>query len=474
VGAFVAGFFHVFTHAFFKACLFLGAGSVIHAMHSRIHDDDKAQDIRHMGGLSKYMPITFWTFAAATAAIVGFPLTSGFFSKDEILYKAFVSRPARPLSDAASEALPAFLRPWQFPEWLGPTLYWAAVAAATMTAFYMSRLFILTFLGDFRGWVVGRASSHGGASVAAHGAAEAGHDSHDSHEHHDDLTQPGPPPPESPWQMTIPLIVLGTASVVAGVLNAGLFHFEPLGHWLDPVFAEAVNNGVKERENAASLLWPLAAPGFLAFCVGSATAYWMYVMKRGEPAKQLADAQPALYRLVLDKWRIDELYQATVISAIDALADTAVAFDKYVVDGVLAKATAGAVAASGAVLRRLQSGVIHVYGAVMAAGIAGLAFFFGVPQPSMNVTEKDGDFVVTAGPGLSYSYRWDADGNGQVDEAEFGASRSVKLHLEPDAKQTVRVEVKNAFGVVASKEVEVHRPKPKEKDEPKPIKIGQR
>src|SRR6202012_5796448 len=84
VGAFTAGFFHVFTHAFFKACLFLGAGSVIHAMHARIHDDVKSQDIRYMGGLRKWMPLTHWTFAAAPAAIIGLPGTSGFFSKDEI------------------------------------------------------------------------------------------------------------------------------------------------------------------------------------------------------------------------------------------------------------------------------------------------------------------------------------------------------------------------------------------------------
>ncbi len=98
VGAFVAGFFHVFTHAFFKACLFLGAGSVIHAMHARVHDDDQAQDIRNMGGLRKWLPLTHGTFAAATAAIIGVPFTSGFFSKDEILYRAFVDHTVNPLA----------------------------------------------------------------------------------------------------------------------------------------------------------------------------------------------------------------------------------------------------------------------------------------------------------------------------------------------------------------------------------------
>ena len=89
VGAFSAGFFHVFTHAFFKACLFLGAGSVIHAMHARVHDDVASQDIRNMGGLRKYMPLTYWTFFVSTLAIAGCPPLSGFFSKDEIVGYAF-------------------------------------------------------------------------------------------------------------------------------------------------------------------------------------------------------------------------------------------------------------------------------------------------------------------------------------------------------------------------------------------------
>src|ERR1700735_5004714 len=99
VGAFTAGFFHVFTHAFFKACLFLGAGSVITAMHARIHDSEKSQDVRLMGGLRKYMPLTYWTFFASTLAIAGCPFTSGFFSKDEILYRAFVDHTVNPFAE---------------------------------------------------------------------------------------------------------------------------------------------------------------------------------------------------------------------------------------------------------------------------------------------------------------------------------------------------------------------------------------
>src|SRR5690606_37770155 len=117
VGAFVAGFFHVLTHAFFKACLFLGAGSVIHAMHARIHDTDQTQDMRNMGGLRKFMPWTFATFATAWAAIVGVPLTSGFFSKDEILLKASTSYIARaPTLSRGGTPIETF----EWPSW-GPT-----------------------------------------------------------------------------------------------------------------------------------------------------------------------------------------------------------------------------------------------------------------------------------------------------------------------------------------------------------------
>src|SRR5450432_2800071 len=143
VGAFTAGFFHVITHAFFKACMFLGAGSVIHAMHARIHDTDSSQDMRKMGGLRKYMPYTFWTFALSWAAIVGLPGTSGFFSKDEILLKAYTSFVKSPVAGNTLTKLdgtPMELFSW--PTWMGGVLYTMGLITALMTAFYMTRLFV--------------------------------------------------------------------------------------------------------------------------------------------------------------------------------------------------------------------------------------------------------------------------------------------------------------------------------------------
>ena len=186
VGAFTAGFFHVFTHAFFKACLFLGAGSVIHSMHARIHDDERSQDMRNMGGLARYMPLTFWTFAASTLAIIGFPLTSGFFSKDEILARTLIEVPAGIKGD---EYYPA----WVWPSWAGWILWGMGILAATLTAFYMCRAVFLTFFGDFRGWTIGRPSQV--INAAAHDQVDDhGHGDDDApHEHHEDLSQPGLP-----------------------------------------------------------------------------------------------------------------------------------------------------------------------------------------------------------------------------------------------------------------------------------------
>ncbi|MFT3769988.1 MAG: NADH-quinone oxidoreductase subunit L [Minicystis sp.] len=147
VGAFAAGFFHVFTHAFFKACLFLGAGSVIHAMHARIHDTDRSQDMRNMGGLAPYLPLTRWTFFISCLAIAGVPPLAGFWSKDEILWKAFSSKIT---TDRGTSDLPM----WHWPDWLGPAIYWVGIAAATMTAFYMFRAYFMTFHGKFRGWTI--------------------------------------------------------------------------------------------------------------------------------------------------------------------------------------------------------------------------------------------------------------------------------------------------------------------------------
>jgi NADH-quinone oxidoreductase subunit L len=477
VGAFTAGFFHVFTHAFFKACLFLCAGSVIHAMHGRIHDDDKAQDVRNMGGLGKWLPLTHWTFAAATAAIIGLPFTSGFFSKDEILYRAFVDRTVNPEDGTGMLHKMSTYAP---PPWIGPVLYAMAVLAAAMTAFYMCRLYILTFWGDFKGWTVGRPSllarnelaarqlettqsdSRDTGGAAPHDAAAA----HGTHlAHHDDLATPGHAPHESPWQMTVPLIILAAFSLFAGVLNPGfgILKQKPMEHWLEPVFKAASEHAVLFRHDndaawAAHLEWPLALGGIGAFALGTALAWWVYIAQRGEPARKLAQAQPGLYQLVLDKWRIDELYEATVLAAVDSLAETSAAIDKSVVDGILARFTSLVVAASGTVLRAFQNGVVHVYAAMMVVGLALTGWFFAVPHANATVADAgNSDYVVTAAPGVGYAYRWHSD-DGKPAQKDFGGEATRTVHVEPGKSQDVSLEVRNSFGLVRTKTIHVARP----------------
>ena len=205
VGGFVAGFFHVLTHAFFKALLFLGSGSIIHALH---HE----QDMRKMGGLRKYMPLTFGVFVAGWLAIIGFPGFSGFFSKDEILWLTFIT--------PMFEGLP-----------LGtvmPKVLWAiATATALLTAFYMSRLMFMTFWGTYRG----------GHADHGHGHDDHGH-GHDDHGHGHGHAHT---PHESPIILVGPLLVLALLSVFGGALN--LPHWLPganaLHDFLHPVFEHA-------------------------------------------------------------------------------------------------------------------------------------------------------------------------------------------------------------------------------------------
>ncbi len=468
VGAFTAGFFHVFTHAFFKACMFLGAGSVIHAMHARIHDDEKAQDIRYMGGLRKYMPLTYWTFFVSVLAIAGAPLTAGFFSKDEILYRAFINHNVNPFAEQIHKRSASFAI-WEPPQWLGPALFAVGVLAAIMTAFYMFRLLFLTFWGDFRGWTIGRPSllakqekeEHGDDDHPPAGGSQGAH-------HEEDLSTPGYAPHESPWQMTVPLIILGTLAACAGFLNAGLFHFTPMNHWLEPVFETATKGALKVKEGAHSLEWPLTGAGVAAFLIGSGLAYNWYVMRGGAPAKALAEAQPALYRLVLDKWRIDELYEKTVLAAVDALGDTAASFDQSVVDGVIARLTALIVAALGTILRAFQNGVVHVYATAMVVGLAAFGWFFVAPHPNAAITEKNGDYVIQAGPGMGYAFRWDADNDGKPDSEVFTANDQVKVSMPAGESKTVTLEVVNAFGLTGKKTITVSRPAA-----PQKLELGQ-
>ena len=313
VGAYASGIFHLMTHAFFKALLFLSAGSVIHALSGE-------QDMRKMGGLRKRIPVTFWTMTMGVFAIAGIPPLAGFFSKDEILFRAFVS-----------------------PNPLGKLLWFVGLVTAGMTAFYMFRLWFKTFFGPER------FDEHTHDHDAAH--------SHGVH--------------ESPWIMLFPLVVLAILSVVGGWVGVPVAfggHNE-VEHFLEPVFAAGV---VGTATNVAShgLELGLAAVSVFTAALGFYVAYVFYYKKPGI-ATAFAKKSPALYRLVENKFYIDEIYSAVIVTPL--LMFTRI-FLGGLVDSVLVNGSAKAAGATtrglSGLTTRIQSGNIRSYAGWLALGAA--------------------------------------------------------------------------------------------------------
>ena len=364
VGFFAAGFFHVFTHAFFKACLFLGAGSVMHAVHA--HGD---ADIFKLGGLKKKLPITHWTFLASCLAIAGFPLTSGFFSKDEILLGAAAQ--IYRTDDVLLTSVGWFTL-------IGLTL------AAVMTAFYMFRLYFLTFTGEYRS------------------ADQSGDHPYDAHPH------------ESPPSMAIPLVVLALGALGVGFL--GLPHVMPItgthlpswwSHWMH---SSVAGQPVPEEMHIVNLASGLA---FGAMAIGISAAWMLY---RNRSTDALTDKMPArLYALVFDKWRVDELYAATIVNPIKQVATATGRADMTFVDALMTKWPSFKVRESGRFLARMQNGVVQMYGAVMVIGVIAVLAWFWTPHSHIEVAFEGTSVELTTPQGLGYEYRWDANSDGEFE-----------------------------------------------------------
>jgi len=310
----------------------------------------------------------------------------------------------------------------------------------------MFRVLFLTFWGDFRGWKIDPRARAPRAASGHHDAAQGD-------------PPPAPEPHESPWTMTLPLLVLAAFALVGGIFNAGLFWKSPgMDRWLEPIF-ELTDRYVKVNSAGPSAR-TLAVPGVLVFFVGALGAYYVYAMKNGAPARAIAEKSPRLYQLVLDKWRIDELYENTVLSAVDTFAETSALFDKWIIDGIIARLTSLAVAGAGALLRAFQTGVVHVYAAMMVIGVGALGWFF-VWQPQARATvreEAPGKFLVEASPGLGYRFRWHSRSPDQPDADAFTAGRSVQVELVEGETKLVKVDVMNAFNRTATSTVAVTRP----------------
>ena len=328
VGAYTAGVFHVMTHAFFKALLFLGAGSVIHGMHEE-------QDIWKMGGLRSKMPKTFLTFAVGWLAICGVPPFSGFFSKDEILWQAFSS-------PNGSLAL-----------WFGGAL------TAVMTAFYMTRLFSLTFLGAPRF-----------ESSKSHGHDHAHHDDHSSDSSHAVGHSSGVH--ESPFVMIFPLQVLAVLSLVGGFL--GIPHLSWLEHWLEPVIPlhEAVSSGAEHASgNAEWFLMVLST----VLAVGAIT-FGLKFYQNLEKSQSLAKQMSGLYRLLLNKWYVDEVYDALIVQPIRKVSEV---FWRTVDVGLIDRFVMlfGKVSdRTGSTVRLIQTGSLQFYTLMLLVGLLVIAGYF--------------------------------------------------------------------------------------------------
>jgi NADH-quinone oxidoreductase subunit L len=366
VAAYSAGIFHLMTHAFFKALLFLAAGSVIHALSGE-------QDMRVMGGLRRRIPITFWTMTAGVVAIAGIPPLAGFFSKDEILYRTFTFAP-----DPA----------------LGKLLWLVGLVTAGLTSFYMFRLWFKTFFGAPR--FDEHALIHGHAAHddlhAAHGAAL--HSRHDTHAtavaepEHDKGQAPGSPAGspaaveaahphgvhESPAVMWIPLAILALLAIVGGWVGipqalGGSNHFE---HFLDPVFASGphLENAVNADGVSHTLELGLAAISILVAFLGAGVAWLFYVRKPGTAAALATRFRP-IYNLLDHKYWVDEIYGRLLVTPL-------LAFSRLIlgglVDGLVVQGTgaglAGGTRGLGWLARRMQSGNIRSYAGWLALGAA--------------------------------------------------------------------------------------------------------
>jgi len=366
VGAFVVAIFHVMTHAFFKALLFLGSGSVIHGMH---HE----QDMRRMGNLKKYMPVTFITMAMGWLAICGIPIWAGFFSKDEILYKTF----------AADKYFPAGTFP-------GEELLWGvAVFTAVLTAVYMTRMMVMTFWGEERFHQDLVHESHAMDQAVGHGTSADGHDAHhdagdgdDDDDHHHALPADFKPH-ESPWVMTVPLIILAFLSTVGGLVGVpyamsslvGVKDANAFEHVLDPVVAETkMESAVAARENAESHApevvqkeRTLAGLSVVMAIIGIAIGWFAF---RRNPLRKMPT-------ILEQKWRLDELYNGYIVDPITRLSRERLwkGFDLGFIDGIV-NGIGHFVMEFGGVVRQIQVGFVRSYAAIILIGALAVIGFF--------------------------------------------------------------------------------------------------
>ncbi|NCS46570.1 MAG: NAD(P)H-quinone oxidoreductase subunit 5 [Microcystis aeruginosa BK11-02] len=347
IGAYSAGLFHLMTHAYFKAMLFLGSGSVIHGMEDVVgHEPVLAQDMRMMGGLRKYMPITALTFLVGTLAICGIPPFAGFWSKDEILGLAFEANPAL---------------------WL---IGWGT---AGLTAFYMFRMYFNTFEGEFRGTnkeIKRRLLANAGAIPAFGPGAmnvkqlDSEAQEEDNHGHH------AQEPHESPITMTLPLMILAVPSLLIGLVG------KPWQNFFEG-FISAPNEVIEEVHAFDWTEFLIMAGNSVGIAlIGITVASLMYLQKKIDPAT-IAEKFPALYRFSLNKWYIDNLYDRVFVQGCRRLARQIMEVDYRVIDGAV-NLTGLATLVSGEGLKYLENGRAQFYALIVFAAVLGLVIVYSL------------------------------------------------------------------------------------------------
>ncbi|MEL7009112.1 MAG: NAD(P)H-quinone oxidoreductase subunit 5 [Cyanobacteria bacterium J06588_4] len=335
IGSYSAGLFHLGTHAYFKAMLFLCSGSVIHGMEEVVgHNPTLAQDMRLMGGLRKYMPITAGAFFVGNLAICGIPPFAGFWSKDEILGQAF----------EANTAL------W-FIGWL----------TAGLTAFYMFRMYFMTFEGEFRGNDGAIKQQIMGEAGLAFGPGAKDADEDHGHSEY---------PHESPLTMALPLLVLAVPSTLIGLLGKPWNnHFEEFIHAPGEIMTEAGAFDFNEFYTMAGLSVAIAVTGIIV-------ALLMYRTKNIDPSS-IADKVPTLYRFSLNKWYLDELFNKVFVTGIRRIARQIMEVDYRVVDGAV-NLTGLAAVLSGEGLKYLENGRAQFYALIVFGAVLGFVIVFSV------------------------------------------------------------------------------------------------
>ncbi len=342
VGAYGAAMFHLFTHAFFKALLFLGAGSVIHAMH---HE----QDMRYYGGLRKHIPLTFWAMMAGTLAITGVGILgvfgfAGFYSKDAILEAAYARHNGA-----------------------GQFAFWAGAIAALLTSFYSWRLMFLTFWGKPR-WDQSEHIQHAVHDDHGHGDHAHGHDDH-HHAHASDDGTAGYHPHESPVSMLLPLGILSLGAVLAGFVFHTQF-IDSASFWNGSIF---YNEGLIHAMHGVPLWVKLTATAVML--IGLAGAYVAYIAKPDIPGK-FVGTFGALHNFVFRKWYFDELYDAIFVKPAFALGR---AFWKLgdigTIDRFGPNGIAWVVERSSVAAKAIQSGYVYTYALIMLLGLVAAVTF---------------------------------------------------------------------------------------------------